>query len=108
KVADGFKPVTLDCAGDLTGWQPIGTSGDYELTRVDLVRHDFAPQAGCDNGRHTMTSDAPFGLTVWGWGSAETGDLEVEDLYTQAVSYAYPAGASVQPVNDVEVPPVPK
>ena len=37
---------------------------------------------------------------MWGWGSGATGTL-----YTQYVSYAYPAGASVQPINTVVVPP---
>jgi hypothetical protein len=29
-----------------------------------------------------------------------------QGLYTQYVSYAYPAGANVQPINEVVVPPV--
>ncbi|MEJ7734101.1 MAG: IgGFc-binding protein [Polyangiaceae bacterium] len=102
KAGDGmFKDVTLDCAGVLTGWQPIGAT-DYELTRFDLVRFDFAPQGNCDNGRREMKSDAPFGLTVWGWG---TSAAQFTSTY---VSYAYPAGAGVQPINQVVVPPVPK
>jgi hypothetical protein len=102
KGANGFADVKLDCAGTLTGWMPVGTSGSFEYTRLDLVRHNFQPQNGCDNGRHVMTSDVPFGLTVWGWGTSETTG------FTQYVSYAYPAGASVQPINTVVVPPVPK
>ncbi len=87
----GFKDVALDCAGFVTGWQPImGTS--YEYTRVD-IRVNSQAQGNCDNGLHSIKSDAPFGLTVWGW-----------DLY---VSYAYPAGASVQPINTVVVPATP-
>ncbi|APR88637.1 hypothetical protein A7982_13986 [Minicystis rosea] len=100
---DGFKDVTLDCAGKLTGWQPIGSGGKYEYTRVDLVRHDFQPQGSCDNGRHEIHSDTPFGLVVWGWGSAESVGFP-----TEAVSYAYPAGASVLPINTVSVLPIPK
>jgi hypothetical protein len=107
----GIADVTLDCAGTLTGWQPIGSSG-YEFTRIDLVRHDFDPQGECNNGRHEMTSTAPFGVTVWGWGSAETGgiygDPSAGGFFSQAVSYAYPAGMSVKPINDVVVPSVPK
>lgn len=38
KAASGFKPVTIDCLGALTGWKPIGATGDYEFTNVDLVR----------------------------------------------------------------------
>jgi hypothetical protein len=99
-----FHDVTLDCAGTLGGWQPVGSGAEYEYTRIDLVRHDFAPQNGCDNGRHEITSDAPFGLTVWGWGSEETRDT----LYSEVVSYAYPAGASVRSINKVEAKPIPK
>jgi hypothetical protein len=104
KSPGGFKDVTLDCAGTLSGWQPIGASGKYEYTRVDLVRNDFEPQGKCDNGRHEMKSAGSFGVTIWGWGSASTGDT-VKGFYSQYVSYAYPAGASVQPINDVVVPP---
>jgi hypothetical protein len=82
------KDVSLDCAGKLGGWQPVGK---YEYTRVDL-QHFSQPAGGCDNGRHAITSDAPFGILVWGW--------------DQYVSYAYPAGARVKPINAVVVPPV--
>ena len=98
----GFQDVTLDCAGVLTGWMPLDMAGKYQYTRTDLVRHDFQPQGNCDNGRHEVHSNAPFGLTVWGWGTAEA------SLFSQAVSYAYPAGASVQPINTIVVPPIPK
>jgi hypothetical protein len=94
KTEDGtFKDVTLDCAGTLTGWTPVGTSGRHEYTRVDLSR-DGLPQNGCDNGRHTMKSDAPFALTVWSW--------------TSASSYAYPAGVRARPLNTIVIPPVPR
>lgn len=106
KGTTGFADVTLDCAGPLTGWQPIGGSGKYEYTRFDLVRHNFQPQGNCDNGRHEISSSVPFGLTVWGWGSGETGQ-QLSGYYTQYVSYAYPGGASVAPINEVVVPPVP-
>jgi IgGFc binding protein len=102
----GFSDVTLDCAGTLGGWQAIGSSGAYEYTRVDLVRHAFAPQGRCNNGLHRMQSASPFGVTVWGWGSAETG-VTGDPGYSQYVSYAYPAGASVQAINNVVVPPPP-
>jgi hypothetical protein len=95
----GFADVKLDCAGTLGAWTPIGSSGAYEYTRIDLVRHDFQPQGSCDNGRHEMTSSQPFGLTVWGWGSPET------TMFTGYVSYAYPAGENVQPLTNVVVPP---
>jgi hypothetical protein len=99
KQADGtFADVQLDCLGVLTGWQQLGPN--YQYTRVDLVTGNFEPVAGCDNGEHVMKSEAPFGVTVWGWGSAATG----EEFVTTAVSYAYPAGMSVAQINDVEVP----
>ncbi len=103
KGPSGFADVNLDCAGNLTGWMPVGGGGQYEITRIDLVRHDFQQQGGCDNGRHEIKSNLPFGLTVWGWGTIETSQFS-----TQAVSYAYPAGASIQPINQVVVPPDPK
>jgi hypothetical protein len=93
-----FKDVTLDCAGVLGGWQPIGAS-DFEYTRTDLVRHNFQQQGNCDNGRHEIKSDAPFGLTVWGWGTHETDPTFVSTY----VSYAYPAGENVHPINGVVV-----
>jgi len=94
KAKDGsFKDVTLDCAGTLSGWQPVGSSGTYEFTRVDLVSGG-APVGGCNSGVHTATSAAGFGLTVWGWDTT--------------CSYGYPAGMSVEPINTVIVPPDPK
>ena len=110
-AGSGFKDVTLDCAGVLTDWQTFDTAGKYQYTRIDLVRHNFAPQNGCDNGRHEIHSDAPFGLTVWGWGTAESGGTSGfggDGFFSQAVSYAYPAGASVQPINTVVVPTLPQ
>ncbi|EYF08152.1 IgGFc-binding protein [Chondromyces apiculatus] len=103
RTATGFADVQLACAGTLTGWQPVGTSGEYEYTRFDLVRGNFVPQGGCDNGRNEISSAGPIGLTVWGWGSAATAPFN-----TVAVSYAYPAGASIQPINTVTVPAVPQ
>jgi hypothetical protein len=85
-----FREVTLDCLGTLTGWKAIGSAGLYEFTTVDLIA-DGKKNGTCDNGVHTAKSDAPFGLTVWGW-----------DLY---VSYAYPAGMGVRKINNVIVVP---
>jgi hypothetical protein len=93
-----FKDVELDCVGNVSGWKKI--DADHEYTRVDLVKGNFDKQGTCDNGRHEAKSAAPFGLTVWGWGSALS-----TTFHSQAVSYAYPAGASVLPINDVIVPP---
>ena len=98
--ASGFADVNLDCAGKLGGWTPLGP---YEYTRVDLVTGAFQSVNGCANGPHTIESKAPFGVTVWGWGTAAT-----LPYFSQKVSYAYPAGAGVKPVNPTVVPAVPK
>ncbi len=86
-----FKDVDLKCMGTISGWTPVG-NGDYEITYVKLVDH-FAGQNGCNNGVNIMDSEAPFGVYVWGWGS--------EDTNTGWVSYGYPAGEGVLPINDV-------
>jgi len=110
----GFADVTLDCAGALKGWQPVGTAGDYEFTRIDLSRHNFEPQGGCDNGRHEMSSKESFGLYVWGWGGPETRPGEQYPCNSSSpdnscdVSYGYPAGENVIPINEVIVPTTPK
>ncbi len=93
KASDNtFHDVTVDCVGTVTGWQPVGTSGQYEYAHVDFVT--AGTNVGkCANGLHTASSTTPFGITVWG--------------YDSAASYAYPAGASVKPINTVVVPPTP-
>ncbi|MCC6526609.1 MAG: IgGFc-binding protein [Polyangiaceae bacterium] len=98
KVNDAFAEVNLDCAGNLAGWQAVG---DYEWTRADLVTGNFQGVGSCTNGRHLMTSDNPFGLWVWGWGTPFTTN------FTANVSYGYPGGMNVQPINTVVIPPVP-
>jgi hypothetical protein len=90
QAPDGtFKDVTVDCAGTITGWAPVGNGGRYQVAHLDLVAAGV-PNGTCNNGVHTAASTAPFGLTVWGW-----------DV---AVSYAYPAGMSTLPINTVMVP----
>jgi hypothetical protein len=94
KAADNtFKDVTLDCiTGPIPGWKAVGTSGQYEYVHV-FVQQGGAPVGACNNGLHTITSQGQIGITVWGYDSAS--------------SYAYPAGASVQPINTVVVNPTP-
>jgi hypothetical protein len=99
KVDGKFADVSLDCAGVIGGWQPIG---DYEWTRVDLMTGNFQPVGSCSTGRREMWSDAPFGVTVWGWGTPDT------TTFTSNVSYGYPAGMNIVPINKVVVPPIPK
>ncbi|WP_437602224.1 IgGFc-binding protein [Sorangium sp. So ce590] len=88
-----FADVELDCAGPLTGWEDID---GYQYTRVNIVSGNFEGFADCSNGRREMISELPFGVTVWGWGAIQNHQL---------VSYAYPAGAGFQPINEVVVPP---
>ena len=92
KAGGSFKDVKLDCAGNLTGWKPLGTTGDYEYTNVDLIRGG-TKNGTCDNGPHSAESANPFTIMVWGLDSAS--------------SYAYPAGGNVAPINTVIVPPTP-
>ncbi len=89
----GFKDVKLACAGNLTGWKPIGSSGKYEYTDIDLVR-SAKGVGGCTNGPQVAESEGQFGLVVWG-----------TDTYS---SYAYPGGGNVGTINTVVVDPVPK
>jgi len=96
-----FADVRLGCAaGPLGGWRPLGA---LEYTRADLSTGNFqAVIPGCQNGRHQMTSAAPFAVTVWGWGSKATGGKAKGDPnYTEYVSYAYPAGAGLAAVNTI-------
>lgn len=97
--ADGqFADVKLDCAAaPIAGWRPVG---DVEYARVDLVTGDFRLMIpGCDNGRQGMSSAAPFGVTVWGWGTSRV-KVGAED--TSHTSYGYPAGAALRATNDVK------
>lgn len=91
---DGFKDVTIDCLGVVSGWQPVGTNGEYEVAHVDLIRGTNAVTQACATSRHEATSEGRFGVTVWG-----------TDYYA---SYGYPAGGNVGSINTVVVPPTPK
>jgi len=91
-----FADVFLECEGALSGWQAVGP---YECTRTRLVQGDFANVGSCSNGIQRMESALPFGVTVWGWGTAITAQLST------AVSYAYPAGVGLRSVNEVRLPP---
>jgi hypothetical protein len=95
RARDGqYKDVVLDCLGTVTGWQPVD-AGQFEYARVDLGTGDFAPVGACGTGRHEITSAAPFGLWVWSWGTPLT------STFTANVSYGYPGGMNVTPINDV-------
>lgn len=92
KTTTGFHDVNVDCVGAVSGWQPIDSKGDYEITNVDLVRGQ--PNGQCTNGGHVASSQGVFGLMVWGLDACS--------------SYAYPAGGNVSKLNDVVIAPVPK
>jgi hypothetical protein len=68
--------VKLDCAGAVGGWTTVG---DFEYALLDTVTGTFQNVGNCSNGRHLAESASPFGLTVWGWGSAATGGLTLSD-----------------------------
>jgi IgGFc binding protein len=86
-----FAAVTLDCAGPLEGWTPLGTSGKYESVRVRLTKKGAPQQIGtgtCGAGRHEIKSSGPFGVTVWGTAFV--------------ASYGYPGGSAIRKLNSVE------
>ncbi len=97
KVDGVFADVTLDCAGPLVAWKTLGE--DLEWTRAQLVTGNFKNVGNCSTGRREMNSANPFGVTVWGWGSTAS-----ELFWTLNVSYAYPAGATIRPINTVIIP----
>jgi IgGFc binding protein len=92
-----FADVTLDCLGTIpaTDWQAVGTSGTYQIAFEKMVDHWNTNIGTCNNGVHTMDSANQFGVWVWGWGS--------EDTSTGWVSYGYPAGEAVLPINNVVI-----
>jgi hypothetical protein len=93
KTSSGFEDVTLDCLPQpITGWHPVGGSGNYESATVDLMRGG-AGNGTCQNGPHAAKSKGHFGLTVWGLGDY--------------ASYGYPAGTNAARINDIVIPPVP-
>jgi hypothetical protein len=90
-----FHDVELDCLGLVDGWQPV--DDDHQFARVDLMTGNFVPAGNCSTGRHEIRSGAPFGLWVWGWGTPLTSS------FTKYVSYGYPGGMNVAPINDVVI-----
>ncbi len=96
KAGGKFEDVWLECAGDLTGWKPVGTRGDYEFLRVDLSRGggpgDKFDAGVCQHGLQRMRSDGPFTATIWGW-----------DRYA---SYAYPGGMATRKLVDAPLVPI--
>jgi len=90
KTAKGFMPVELDCLGEVTGFRPLGSAGEYEYAWVDLTK-GFNPGSGtCGAGRREAKSDGPFAITVWGMG--------------YCASYGYAGGAGSRALTQVEAP----
>jgi hypothetical protein len=90
---DGFKDVTVDCLGAVQDWQPVGSSGRYQIAKPYLVR-ESVPTGTCTNGPHVAESDGSFGVMVWG--------------LSNAASYGYPAGGSIASLTTIVVPPTPR
>jgi hypothetical protein len=96
KTASGaFAPVELECGGEVTGFAPLGASGEYEYAWVQLTSA-FLPQkfakGECGYGRHEAHSDGAFSVTVWGTG--------------RDASYGYAGGMGSRPINDAPLPVV--
>lgn len=95
KTSTGFKPVELECAGEITDFQPLDTEGNYEFAWVKLaegfVLQNFE-RGTCNYGRQEAHSDGPFAVTVWGTGRNS--------------SYGYVAGMGLRSINDAPPPVV--
>jgi IgGFc binding protein len=93
KTANGFRPVHLACAGEISDFIPLGASGEYEYAYVELTK-GFAPRkfakGECGYGRHEAQSEGPFSITVWGVGTD--------------TSYGYAGGMGSRPINDAPPP----
>lgn len=93
KEGGAFRPVELDCAGEITGFQALGSSGDYEYAWVKLTSSFLAQKFGsgeCGYGRHEAKSDGPFAITVWGTGID--------------ASYGYAGGMGSRPISAAPIP----
>lgn len=95
KTNGAFAPVELECGGEIGGFVPLGSSGEYEYAWVRLTaasRPQKLAKGECGYGRHVARSDGPFSITVWGMG--------------QDASYGYAGGMGSRPINDAPLPPV--
>jgi len=75
-----------------TFWRLVGVVDDTRLA----YSADVGGPATLRRG-HSIESDAPFGVWVWGWGTPLTAPR------TSNASYGYPAGMNVSLINEVEV-----
>ena len=89
--ATGFADVELSCMGTVTGWQPVGAEGRYEVAHVELYRGSTGQVPACATSQHLAQSEESFGIMVWGTDSF--------------ASYGYPAGGNLQTINEVVIDP---
>jgi len=95
KTATGFAPVELDCAGEITGFMPLGSSGEYEFAWVQLTsafQGEPYPKGTCSYGRQEARSSGPFAVTVWG--------------VAPDASYGYVGGTGLRPIHEAPPPRV--
>ena len=96
KTRGKFHDVALECAGNITGFQPVGNRGEYEFARVDLGTNGKPGQTSdagvCQLGLHRMRSEGAFTATLWGW-----------DRYA---SYAYPGGLAQRKLVSIPLDPI--
>jgi len=93
----GGGEVRLDCAGALSGWQPVGER--FEFIRVPLTGHLYEPvvypSGTCHAGAHWIEGDGPFWGTLWGWGNTDT--FVALNRVTIPNAYALPLVGSDRP-----------
>jgi len=98
KTDGEFKDVTLAClGGPVPDFQPVGTRGEFEFTRVSISKRRMpgvktADGKECTYGAHHLRSEGAFTATLWG--------------IDNAASYAYPSGTATRKL--VSVPLVTK
>jgi len=95
KTGTGFRPVFLECAGEVTDFKPLGVGGEYEFAWVYLTKSGVPKRfdgGTCGYGRHEAHSDGPFSVHVWGTGTH--------------ASYGYAGGQGSRPLNSIKGPPV--
>jgi hypothetical protein len=93
KTPNGFMPVELECAGELGGFVPLGSSGMYEYAWVQLTSGFLAQKFAkgeCNYGRQEARSNGPFAVTVWGTGPY--------------ASYGFVGGVGLRPIHEAPPP----
>ena len=65
----------------------MAVSGDYQRAAVTLSAEDNSQDGTCSSGVHTIWSEAPFGIWVFG--------------YYSDTSYGYPGGMNLEQINDI-------